>query len=284
MPRPDRLQSLATYLYPRHLPSLRMDGHERMKILSSMQSRLLAYLRRYLFPYVLLLGVAMLVLSAATAAVPLLIRLVVDLGTNLGTAHRLDARSALKLREYSLVLAGLFLLSAIANFCDDYLSSYIAGKIIVDIRADLNESLQRQSLSFFNRTPTGVMVSRVINDVNAVTQSLTGGVFSIFGDGATLIALLYTAFKLDWQLSIIAFIGFPIVVVPIVSLSKKVRRETKNSQKQMSGLQSLLHETFQGNRVVKAFGMEDYERMRFNRELKGLFRIRIRVARIEALT
>jgi subfamily B ATP-binding cassette protein MsbA len=255
-----------------------------MKMLSAMQARLFAYLRKYLFPYVLLLGIAMLVLSAATATVPLLIRLVVDLGTNLGSAHLLDARGALKLREYSLALAGLFLLRAIANFCDDYLSAYIAGKITLDLRADLNESLQRQSLSFFNRTPTGVMVSRVINDVNAVTQGITGGAFSIFGDGATLIALLVTAFKLDWRLSIIAFIGFPIVVVPIVSLSKKVRRETKNSQRQMSGLQSLLHETFQGNRVVKAFGMEDYERMRFNRELKRLFRIGMRVARIKSFT
>lgn len=255
-----------------------------MKMLSAMQSRLFAYLRKYLFPYVLLLGVAMLVLSAATAAVPLFISRVVDLGTHLGANHLLDAGGALKMREYSLALAGLFLLRAIANFCDDYLSAYIAGKITLDLRADLNESLQRQSLSFFNRTPTGVMVSRVINDVNAVTQGITGGAFSIFGDGATLIALLVTAFKLDWRLSIIAFIGFPIVVVPIVSLSKKVRRETKNSQKQMSGLQSLLHETFQGNRVVKAFGMEDYERMRFNRELKRLFRIGMRVARIKSFT
>ena len=188
------------------------------------------------------------------------------------------------MREYSLVLAGLFLLRALANFSDDYLSAYIAQKITLDLRAHLNESLQRQSLSFFNRTPTGVMVSRVINDVNLVTQSITNGLFSIFGGGASLIALLVVAFKLDWRLAIVAFVGFPIVVVPIVSLSKKVRRETKNSQKQMSGLQSLLHETFQGNRVVKAFGMEDYERMRFNRELKRLFRISMRVARIKAFT
>jgi subfamily B ATP-binding cassette protein MsbA len=255
-----------------------------MKILSAMQWRLLGYLRRYLFPYVLLLGVAMGLLSAASAGIPFIIKLVVDLVTNLKVAHQLDAHGALKLREFSLVLAGLFLLRAIANFCDDYLSAYIAQKVTLDIRGDLNESLQRQSLSFFNRTPTGVMVSRVINDVNVVVQGITGGVFSIFGDGASLIALLVTAFYLDWQLAIIAFIGFPIVVLPIVSLSKKVRRETKNSQKQMSGLQSLLHETFQGNRVVKAFGMEDYERMRFNRELKRLFRIYMRVARIKAFT
>ena len=236
--------------------------------------------RRYLLPYVLLLGVAMGVLSAASAGIPFIMKLVVDLVTSLKVGHQLDAHGALKLREYSLLLAGLFLLRAIANFSDDYLSAYISPKMTMDIRADLNESLQRQSLSFFNRTPTGVMVSRIINDVSLVVQSLNAGVFSIFGDGMSLIALLAAAVWLDWQLAIIAFIGFPIVVLPITSLSKKVRRETKHQQKQLGGLQSLLHETFQGNRVVKAFGMEDYERARFHRELKRLFRIFMRVARI----
>ncbi|MGC1399845.1 ABC transporter ATP-binding protein, partial [Candidatus Binatus sp.] len=255
-----------------------------MKLLTPMQWRLFGYLRKYLFPYVLLLAIAMGVLSAATGGVPLLTKAVVDLGTNLGVHHQLDAHSAFKLREYSLVLAGLFLFRALANFSDDYLSAYIAQKMTMDIRGDLNESLQRQSLSFFNRTPTGVMVSRVINDVGMVVSSLSNGVFSIVGDGMSLIALLAVAFHIDWRLAIVAFIGFPIVVLPIVSLSKKVRRETKNQQKQLSGLQSLLVETLQGNRVVKAFGMEDYERGRFNRELKRLFRIFMRVARIKAFT
>jgi subfamily B ATP-binding cassette protein MsbA len=255
-----------------------------MKLLTPLQWRLYGYIRQYLFPYVLLLGLAMAVLSAASAGIPFIIKLVVDLVTNLKVGHQLDAHGALKLREYSLLLAGLFLLRAIANFGDDYLSSYITQKMVVDIRGDLNESLQRQSLSFFNRTPTGVMVSRVISDAGLVVSSLSNGVFSIFGDGLSLIALLVTAFWIDWRLAIIAFIGFPIIVLPIASLSKKVRRETKNQQKQLSGLQSLLHETFQGNRVVKAFGMEDYERARFNRELKRLFRIFMRVARIKALT
>ena len=99
-------------------------------------------------------------------------KLVVDLVTSLRVGHQLDAHGALKLREYSLLLAGLFLLRAIANFSDDYLSAYISQKMTMDIRADLNESLQRQSLSFFNRTPTGVMVSRIISDVVLVVSSL----------------------------------------------------------------------------------------------------------------
>jgi ABC-type multidrug transport system fused ATPase/permease subunit len=209
-----------------------------VKLLTPLHWRLYGYIRKYLFPFVLLLGLAMLVLSAASAGIPFIIKLVVDLVTNLKVGHQLDAHGAVKLREYSLLLAGLFLLRAIANFGDDYLSSYITQKMVVDIRGDLNESLQRQSLSFFNRTPTGVMVSRVISDAGMVVSSLSNGVFSIFGDGMSLIALLITAFWIDWRLAIIAFIGFPIVVLPIASLSKKVRRETKNQQKQLSGLQS----------------------------------------------
>lgn len=65
------------------------------------------------------------------------------------------------------------------------------------------------------------MVSRIISDAGMVVSSLSNGVFSIFGDGMSLIALLVTAFWIDWRLAIIAFIGFPIIVLPIASLSKK---------------------------------------------------------------
>ena len=108
--------------------------------------------------------------------------------------------------------------------------------------------------------------------------------FSIFGDGMSLIALLVMAFHSTGISRFSPSSDSRSSFCQSSSLSKKVRRETKNQQKQLSGLQSLLVETFQGNRVVKAFGMEDYERARFNRELKRLFRIFMRVARIKAFT
>src|SRR5208282_5944034 len=110
------------------------------------------------------------------------------------------------------------------------------------------------------------------------------GVFSIVRDGSTLLALLGGAFYIDWRLALIAFVVFPAAVLPIVQFSKQMRRMTKRAQTQLGGLTTVLQETFQGNRVVKAFGMEDYERRRFNRELKRLFRIFMRVARIKAFT
>ncbi|MGH7781690.1 MAG: ABC transporter ATP-binding protein [Candidatus Binataceae bacterium] len=247
-----------------------------MKLFSPMHRRLFNYLRPYLFPYTFLLGVSMLVLAGANAGIPFVIKNFVNDMTRM--------QGAGGLHMLSFMLAGLFLLRAGGNLTDDYLSAYIAQKLVLDMRSGLNESLQRQSLSFFNRTPTGMMVSRVLNDVNVVVQTLSNGVFSLFGDGLSLIALILAAFYMDWQLALVAFIGFPITIGPIVSFSKRVRKETKNAQKQLGGLQALLQETFQGNRVVKAFGMEDYERRRFNAELRRLFRIYMRVARIKAVT
>jgi len=247
-----------------------------MKFGTPLQRRLYRYLRPYLFPYVVLLALAMLVLAGANAGIPFIIKKFLDQLVNLKRVGGLH--------ELSILLAGLFLLRALGNFLNDYLSAYIQQKLVLDVRADLNESLQRHSLSFFNRTPTGMMVSRVISDVNVVVAGLTEGAFSIWSDGVSMIALIITAFYMDWQLALIMLIGFPIGVGPVVRFSRRVRKETKNAQKQLGGLQALLQETFQGNRVVKAFGMEDYERRRFNTELRRLFRIYMRVARIKAFT
>jgi ATP-binding cassette, subfamily B, bacterial MsbA len=117
-----------------------------------------------------------------------------------------------------------------------------------------------------------------------VNMGAIDSLFSLLGDGASLIAILATAFYIDWQFTLAAFLVFPAAVLPVVRISKGMRKMTKDAQKQLSGLTVILHETYQGNRVVKAFGMEEYERTRFGRELRRLFRIYMRVARIKALT
>jgi len=178
----------------------------------------------------------------------------------------------------------LFLIRAAANFTGNFLTSWIQQKIVLDLRSDLNDRLQRLPLSFFNRTPTGHTITRVISDVGLAASSATDDLFSVVGDGTSLIALVGAALVLDWKLALIAFVVFPTAIVPILQFSKSVRRMTRNAQKQLGGLQALLQETIQGNRVVKAFGMEDYERGRFNAELRRLFRMYMKVVRIKSFT
>jgi subfamily B ATP-binding cassette protein MsbA len=247
-----------------------------MKLLTPLNRRLLNYLRRYFFPYVVILLITMAVLSATNGAITLLVKRFID---QLASTRSLEA-----LRVLSIEVLALFLIRAVADFGSDYLQAYIAQKITLDLRSQLNEKLQNQSLAFFNRTSTGVMMSRVINDVGLISTGALNSLFSVFGDGASLIAVLATAVYLDWKLALFAFVVFPAAVLPVSTFSKRMRRMTRDAQKQLGGLNVLLQETYQGNRVVKAFGMEDYERGRFHRELRRLFRINMRVARIKAAT
>ena len=247
-----------------------------MKLLTPIYRRLFGYLRPFFFPYVVVMLIAMAVLSATEGAIIIVIKRF--------TNNLTVSRDVAVLPFLSLVLLGIFLVRAIAAFGADYLEAYVVQKTTLDMRGRLNETLQNQSLSFFNRTPTGVMMSRVINDVTVVTNYGIDSLFAIFSQSTRLIAVLAGAFYVDWKFAIAAFIVFPTAVLPVVRFSKGMRKMTKDAQRQMSGLTVLLQETYQGNRVVKAFGMEDYERARFSKELRRLYHIYMRVARIKAIT
>jgi len=92
------------------------------------------------------------------------------------------------------------------------------------------------------------------------------------------------AFVKDPTLALIAFLVFPASVLPIVRLSQRLRRFSKRGQRTLGILTSLLQETVQGNRVVKAFGMEEYERERFQTENRRLYRLYMKASMIKALT
>jgi subfamily B ATP-binding cassette protein MsbA len=249
-----------------------------MKLLTPLSRRVLAYLRPYAFPYMGLLAVAMLISSATDGAIPLLIKHFTD------QIYQLKSVQLQALRVVSVELVGVFVLRSVSGFAEDYLSAYIGQHITLDIRSGLNHRLQRMSLSFFNRTPSGMMMSRVVNDVGVISNGITDGAFSVIGEGARLIAVLAAAFWIDWKLALIAFVVFPCAVGPVMAFSRRMRKITKKAQKQMSGITSLLQETYQGNRVVKAFGMEEYERGRFDAELRRLFKFSMRAAVIKAAT
>jgi subfamily B ATP-binding cassette protein MsbA len=220
-----------------------------MKLLTPLSRRVLAYLRRYAFPYMAMLVIAMLVSSATDGAIPLLIKHFTD------QIYQLKSVQLQALRIVSIELVAVFVLRSLSSFGEDYLSAYIGQHITLDVRSELNRKLQRMPLGFFNRTPSGMMMSRVVNDVGVISSGITDGAFSVVGEGARLIAVLGAAFWIDWKLALIAFVVFPCAVGPVMAFSRKMRKITKKAQKQMSGITSLLQEAYQGNRVVKAFGM-----------------------------
>ena len=243
---------------------------------AALTRRLLTYLRPYWWPHFALAIVCMLLFSATNGVMPFLIRHVFDdVFTN---------KNLLALKVLPAVIVATFVFRGIVGYGSTYLTEYVGQRIVADLRNALNDHIQHLSLSFFNRTPTGTVVSRVTNDVALVRAALTDGVASVLKDTSSLVILVAVAFYQDWLLSLIAFVVFPVSVLPIIRLSKRLRVFSKRSQVTMGNLTMLLQETIQGNRVVKAFGMEGYERQRFAEENARLFRLYMKGTRIRSFT
>ncbi|MCX8072186.1 MAG: lipid A export permease/ATP-binding protein MsbA [Candidatus Binatia bacterium] len=243
---------------------------------TSIYRRLLKYLKPYIWPHFAVAVVCMLLFSATNGAMPFLIRHVFD--------DVFTAKDRVALQLLPFVIIGVFLFRGLVSFGSTYLTEYVGQRIIADLRRELNDHIQRLPLSFFHRTPTGTIVSRVTNDVALVRSALTDAVAAILKDASSLVILVAVAFYQDWLLAVIAFVVFPASVLPLLRLSRRLRQVAWRGQVTMGQLTALLQETIQGNRVVKAFNMEEYEQRRFNEENERLFRLAMKTTRIRAFT
>jgi len=213
--------------------------------------------------------------SATSGALPFLVQRVID-----DVFAQKDKTSLFYL---PFLIIGVFAFRGLVNFGDNYLTDYVGLRIINDVRDGLNRHLQFLSLSFFQRHPTGTLISRVTNDVSLVRSALTDSVASLIRDTTSLLALIVVAFLKDWVLATIAFVVFPASVLPITRMSKKIKRFTKRGQVAKGNLTNLLQESIQGNRIVKAFGMEKYEIDRFQEENQRVFKQSIRGSRTQSV-
>jgi len=178
----------------------------------------------------------------------------------------------------------LFLLKGAFDYGQAYLMNFVGLRVVADIRQRLYDHLQNLSLSFFTRTPTGILISRITNDVNLVQGSVSNAITGLIKDAVTILGLTAVVFYRDWKLGLIAFIIFPIAIIPIKEFGKRLRKFSKKGLQRMGSLTTFLHETITGNRIVKAFNMEEYEKRRFAEENERYFKIFLKRVKIRALS
>jgi subfamily B ATP-binding cassette protein MsbA len=162
--------------------------------------------------------------------------------------------------------------------------SSIGLRIVTDLRNKLYEHIQRQSLAFFTEHPTGVLMSRITNDVQSVQTASAEAITSLVKDTFTLLSLIGVIFYTDWKLALISIVVFPLTIYPISFFGKKMRHVTKSTQITMGNLTSLLQETISGTRIVKAFSMEHYESNRFAAENEKLFKYNMKAVSVNAIS
>ena len=182
------------------------------------------------------------------------------------------------------IVFATFLVKGLANYAQAVLMSFVGLRIIADNQNRLFAHLARMDLGFFHNNPTGRLISRFTVDINhmrvAVSNALTG-----FGkDLLSLVGLVGVMFAKDWQLAAISFFIFPVAILPIVRLGRRMRKVTMNTQEEMGLFTTLLEQAFQGIRVVKAYGMEAYEKKRIAAVVDRIFNLNIKSARTRSLS
>lgn len=220
--------------------------------------------------------ICMLIVGALTSSQAVLVKPVLD--------DIFLAKNPASLKWIPLAVIGIFFAKGAANYIQTILMSFIGLRIVTDLRNKLYDQIQKQSLSFFTQHPTGMLMSRITNDVMSIQSASSEAVTSIIKDTFSIIALIGVIFYTDWKLAIIAMVVFPVTIYPISRFGKKMREVTTSTQITMGTLSSLLQETISGTRIVKAFGMEKYENKRFAVENERLFKLNMKAVSVNAIS
>ena len=270
--------------------------------------RTLVRLGGYLRPYLLRMGLASLLLATAGAlmaavistAKPLVQRVLLP---SLGPAAAGPAEPDLldRLRvwlpfdsflewagghafiEIPLVIVTIFLVRGVLLYFGQFLTIRCGAAVIRDIRARLYESIAYQSLAFFQVHPTGVLLSRVLNDVQRLERVTTTLLADLVRVTAMVPFLFATALIHEWRMSLVAFVALPLLGYPMVRLGRRLRRASTASQEHMGRVASILTEAVGGVKVVQGFSMEGYEIGRFRAALDRMLSADLRAGRAAAL-
>jgi subfamily B ATP-binding cassette protein MsbA len=207
----------------------------------------------------------MLVIAAASSATAFLVKPVLD--------DIFFNKNTTMLKLIPLAVVVIYLLRGLGMYGQDYLMNYVGESIIQHLRNDLYARIQDLPIAFFHREKTGVLMSRITNDVNIIKTMVSTAVTGSLKDSFTVIGLTFVIFYRYWKMALFAFIILPVAFFPVVEFGKRVRRISTGCQEAMADLNTFLHETFAGNKIVKAFGMESYEKERFFNKTLKLFKL-----------
>ncbi len=170
----------------------------------------------------------------------------------------------------------VFALRSASSFFSAYTFQRIGYGITTDIRNDLYDFLLGQSSVFHSENPSGKLFSRVINDVGRMQNAFTNRLVDLFQQSVMLVVCLVGLFMIHAQMAFVSLVAMPLIIYPVVRFGRGMFKTSHRSQERMEDLAELLTEGIRGNRVVKAFGMEEFESRRFKAATRRHLNINLR--------
>jgi ATP-binding cassette, subfamily B, bacterial MsbA len=255
------------------------------------QRKLLGYVRRHQWALGIALPLAC-VVGLAEAATPFLLSGVFDTWFgNAGNSSSLPSYFGISLDLAYLggatllaLLIGVTILKTIAEYGAVSATAWLGHAVVRDLRNDVFGRILRQPLQFFLQSSTGELISRVSADIDRVQTGSSETLAEFFKQSAILVFLTTAIFLIDWRLSLASLVLIPLVFYPTVWFGRKLRTLSRSNQQELGEMSAVVGEAFSGNRIVKAFLMEDAENRRFQSITQRLFKTNLRQRMTHALS
>ena len=212
----------------------------------------------HLKPYSSLVSLAVLLLLAVSIlnlSGPYLTKIVIDDHIKEGNINGLDVIAAI----YFAVL----IFSFIFQFSQTYLMQYIGQKVMFDLRSQVFSHLHKMSFSYFDKNPIGKMITRVVNDVEVLNEMLTSGLILIFSDLFTLFGIFFVMLYLDWKITLVVCIVFPLLAIATRIYRIRARDALRKNRAHVSELNSYAEENLSGMDTVQCFNSEKHNFRKF---------------------
>jgi len=162
-----------------------------------------------------------------------------------------------------LIMGGILLLETLLQFLNEYLAGWLGQTIILDIRTKLFNHINHLHLQFFDKTPIGTLVTRVISDMEAIADIFSEGLLVILGDILKLIVIISVMFFINWKLALISLSVFPFLIIGANMFKNGVNKSFNEVRTQIARLNSFVQEHITGMSVVQIFNREEEEMKKF---------------------
>lgn len=234
---------------------------------------LLAYLRPYR-SWASLAFFCMLLQPMASSGRLYLIKVVID--------DVLHPRDLGPLPWIVVAYLGLSLVKGIASFYDDYLCTWIGGRVIFELRSDLYAQLQRLNLTFYNNRRVGDLVARVVNDISSIETLLVSGISDLLTYLLSLGFVVGMLFYLDGRLTLMALFTAPVMFLSSLYYVRRIQAATMRVRTGLGDVAAVAEEGLSNVQTVKAFGREEFERERFEAESQTTFQASLEAIKLRA--
>jgi ATP-binding cassette subfamily B protein len=165
----------------------------------------------------------------------------------------------------TIIQIGIIIIETILRFFFSYFTAWLGQIVVKDLRTQVYQKIVGLNLRQFDKTPIGTLTTRTVNDIETISDIFAEGFIPILADLLTIVAVLFTMFVMNWQLTLICLIPFPILIIATYYFKESVNKSFHRVRNAIAALNAFVQEHIQGMQVVQAFAVEDKEFNKFQK-------------------